>query len=123
MLPGALVFCAVAASGLELTWSAPPSCPQRDEVEAAVARLLGAGEPRSTPLTVEAAVRRTENGWTVELRTPDGAHRALRGSTCQAVTRASEVVFALMIDPLAPLLPVADAADVATPATPATPPT
>jgi hypothetical protein len=111
MLPGALVLCAMAASGLELTWSAPPPCPQRDEVEEEVARLLGAGEPRSTPLAVEAVVRRTHTGWAVELRTPDGAHRALRGSTCQAVTRAAEVVFALMIDPLAPILPAAEPAD------------
>lgn len=103
MSPGALILYAMAAGGFDLTWSAPPQCPRRDEVEAAVARLLGGGEPRSPALTVEAIVRQAGTGWSIELRTPDGGYRALRGATCQAVTRAAEVVFALMIDPLAPL--------------------
>ena len=88
-------------SGLQLTWVAPEGCPQRDQVDAAVARMLGDETERTELLTVDAVITLDARTFTLDLKRPDGTSRVLTGATCRAVAEAAVVVLALMVDPLA----------------------
>lgn len=88
-------------SGLVLSWSAPPDCPQVAQVDAAVARMLGEETERPDPITVDGVITRTGDGWQVALTRSDGGTRLLTGTSCRAVSEAAVVVLALMVDPLA----------------------
>lgn len=97
------VGTARAEGGLELAWTAPAACPDRDQVIASVQRLVKA--PPAQPLFVTATVREEGGAWIadVEMKGAATGKRTLRASTCASVTRATSLVVALTIDPDATL--------------------
>lgn len=98
---------------LQLTWSAAPGCPSKIDLLAEVGKLLDARAnediSEKEPIPVHATVSRDADGsFVVRLETPgEGATQAreLRGSTCKAVTDATALILALMIDPDAAMSP------------------
>lgn len=105
----ALALCllpraALAQDALALDWSAPPSCPSRDEVVARVARLRPNLTRASSGLRATATVTPAPRGrWRVRLRTEvhgDVGERSLEGRTCALIADATAVVLALASDAL-----------------------
>lgn len=90
-------------SGLELHWEAPPACPDRTQLLAAIDATLGEvveGERR--PLRVHGRVRADpREGFVVRLELDDGhaSTRELRGASCKELTDAAALVIAMTIDP------------------------
>ena len=90
-----------AQPALDLTWSAPPSCPDRAWMQGAVLRLVTSSPPQA--LRVVGAVREEEGRWVVDLELSGAAvgTRTLRASTCKAVSRGAALIVALALDPQA----------------------
>lgn len=90
-------------AGLELRWDAPPQCPDRAQLLAAIDATLGevaAGERRS--LRARGRVRVEPGaGFVVRLELDDGhaSTRELRGTSCEELTDAAALVIAMAIDP------------------------
>ncbi|MDB4994596.1 MAG: hypothetical protein JWM74_2028 [Myxococcaceae bacterium] len=87
-------------SGLQLTWTAPATCPNGTRVSSETASLSGSRPTRS--LVVDAAVdepRSPGAPWTVVLRAQpeDGASwsRTLRAATCVELARVAALVLSL----------------------------
>jgi hypothetical protein len=94
----------VATDSVELQWDAPASCPTLDEVREEIAALLGEREPTTGSLTVEARVRADGDAYLLQLalRTASGSDvRDLRGAPCKELARATALIVATMVDPLA----------------------
>ena len=101
----------VAQSGLgdglqkafELTWEAPDSCPDEQDIRRQVDRLVGAGGQPQHRLVVHGRVTQQEDGqWVLRLQTElDGVHgeRAIPGKSCQAVADAGALMLALALNP------------------------
>ena len=113
----ALTLCllpraALAQDALALVWSAPPSCPSRDEVVARVARLRPNLTRAASGLRATATVTPAPRGrWRVRLRTEvhgDVGERSLEGRTCALIADATAVVLALASDALPDAPPAAD---------------
>lgn len=113
----ALTLCllprlARAQDALALVWSAPPSCPSRDEVVARVARLRPNLTRAASGLRATATVTPAPRGrWRVRLRTEvhgDVGERSLEGRTCALIADATAVVLALASDALPDAPPAAD---------------
>lgn len=90
-------------AGLELRWDAPPQCPDRAQLLAAIDATLGEvaeGERRS--LRARGRVRADpQAGFVVRLELDDGhaSTRELRGTSCEELTDAAALVIAMTIDP------------------------
>lgn len=101
-----------AQDALALTWSAPPSCPSRDEVVARIARLRPNLTRAASALHATATVTPAPRGrWRVRLRTEvhgDVGERSLEGRTCALIADATAVVLALASDALPDAPPAAD---------------
>lgn len=96
-----LVWPGAARADLELTWSAPPGCPDRAAVIASVERAVGTTPPEA--LRVAARVRAEEEQWVVDLELSGAASgtRSVRARTCRALARATALIVALALDPQA----------------------
>lgn len=90
---------------LRLTWSAPPGCPQVEEVRSATLRETGPPQSAGEDvLEAEANVEQTDadGGWRVRLRTRRGTitgEREIEAATCNGVAEATAVVLALALVP------------------------
>jgi len=89
---------------LQLRWEAPPECPDRAQLLAAIDTTLGdviEGEGRP-PLRVRGHVRTDPTaGFVLRLVLDDGhaGTRELRGTSCKELTEAAALVIAMTIDP------------------------
>lgn len=89
-------------AGLELRWEAPPRCPDRAQLLAAIDATLGAVEGERRPLRVHGRVDvDPEAGFVVRLELDDGraSTRELQGPSCEELTDAAALVIAMTIDP------------------------
>jgi hypothetical protein len=91
-----------AVAPLDLTWSAPASCPSHADVESSVARLL-AGSRSGETLGADVKVTVDRHGLyharlRTHLRDADG-ERSLTAASCPLVASATALVLALTIDP------------------------
>jgi hypothetical protein len=87
-----------AAPAVDLTWNAPPDCPDREVVVNEISRLLGGTQP-DRPLPVQAAASQLADGrWSMYLSTPAG-ERSFEGDSCARLADATAVIIALMIVP------------------------
>lgn len=91
------------ARALDLTWTAPPGCPQRPQVLADIERMSSADDAHGAePTHVVGEVVESAHGWVVELSMARGAaparHRRVEGSTCREVSDAAAVIIALALD-------------------------
>ena len=87
------------APAIDLAWSAPPSCPDRD---AALARLRDAADT-SRRLTARATLTRDAqtSAWSLRLSTDDGSvssERELTAPSCDDLTDAAVLLLALALD-------------------------
>ena len=98
-----LVPCVSRATDFRLQWGAPPGCPERAAVEAAIARLLQQSKGGATrPLDVLGVVTPVEGGFRLQLElSRDGttSTREVRGATCEALADTAALVVALAVDP------------------------
>lgn len=107
MAPGliALVLAlSPAASRFELTWTAPEQCPDRNQIEAAVALQLDRPPGAPTDPSVRAAIAITERagGWHAQVELivdGSGGTRELHGESCETLASAVAFVVASTIDP------------------------
>lgn len=111
---------AAAEPGLDLAWNAPPGCPDRAWVVAAVNRLVPS-PPQA--LHVTGAVREDEGGFTVdlELSGPASGTRTLRAASCTSVARGAALIIALALDPQAATSAIEEAPPAPAPAPPLAP--
>jgi len=103
LLCGALA-AAPARAQLELRWDAPVECPTADDVRAEVTRLLGGSMPPDLSLRADGEATRSDDGWTMHLRTSMGGEdgeREIAGERCEELGEAAALILALMIDPAA----------------------
>ncbi|WP_434418126.1 hypothetical protein [Nannocystis pusilla] len=87
-----------------LTWSAPPGCPQSDEVRAWLAGHLGAAaDPAGYPgLTSQGVLEREGTGWRLRLviaREGSRGEKTLRGRDCEELARSGALALAIAIEP------------------------
>lgn len=92
-----------APAPVDLQWRAPPSCPTRAEVLAALARLRPPGATRaSSPVRVVAAVETRDDGaWSLTLEShagPDPSRRHLVTPSCAQAASATALIVALVLD-------------------------
>lgn len=95
---------AEAALQPALTWSAPPGCPQIDEVRAWLAGHLGAAaDPAGYPgLTSQGVLEREGAGWRLRLviaRAGSRGEKTLRGRECEELARSGALALAIAIEP------------------------
>jgi hypothetical protein len=92
-----------AEAGLDLEWSAPAACPDREAIAAEVHRLVGAFEPLRPVLRARGViVEQDEGGWLLTLETElDGlrGERRLEGRSCRSVADAGALLLALALNP------------------------
>ena len=93
-----------AEPSLDLTWTAPPGCPDRAWMMSAVLHLVTASPPQT--LLVSGAVREEDGQWVVDLELSGAASgtRTLRAATCKSVSRGAALIVALALDPQAAAL-------------------
>lgn len=87
---------------LQLSWTAPESCPDHDEAVERVTRFLGRPPGRAGDPHVRASVRISEHEglFVAELASDDGGQRRLEAERCEVVTDAAAYIVATMIDPM-----------------------
>jgi hypothetical protein len=93
---------ASAPPGLELRWEAPPECPSRAQLLAAIDAILGEVDEGEHPsLRVRGHVRAGTNGFQLRLVLDNGhaSMRELRDTSCEELTEAAALVIAMTIDP------------------------
>lgn len=89
-------------TALQLLWSAPPGCPNQQDVLRRVHQLAADRGAAPLPLQAVGRVWRTGDGtWHVELQTRMSGlsgERRLEGADCEEVSDAAALVLALLID-------------------------
>lgn len=93
-----------AEPSLDLTWTAPPGCPDRAWMMSAVLHLVTGSPPQA--LLVTGAVHEEDGQWVVDLELSGAASgtRTLRASSCKSVSRGAALIVALALDPQAAAL-------------------
>ena len=90
-------------SPIELDWTAPPTCPDRETVLAEVLKLAGAKAASAHYLKARATIAPTEGtGFLLSLSTElDGltGERALSGVSCGSLSDAAALMLALILNP------------------------
>lgn len=87
---------------LSLTWTAPPGCPSRDDVQARINALLGGEASASSVADVRAMgqVERATNGFRLLLGMGVGnttpSSRVMEGSSCDELAGAAAIAIALL---------------------------
>ena len=93
----------LAAAPVELSWSAPESCPDEGFMRAEVTRLTGSPTGGGEPLRVRASVSSDgPDRWRLELRTTRGgldASRVLGGPACAPLADAAALIISMMVGP------------------------
>jgi hypothetical protein len=93
---------AQTATGLTLTWEAPPECPDAPSLRRSIAEARGHDfAPNDRALDVRAVVTRTGSRWHAALATRTGStagERALDATTCARLTQGVAMVIALAMD-------------------------
>jgi hypothetical protein len=95
-----------AAEQLELEWSAPAGCPDRQSVLRAVSERLGDRAAQGSPLSASGEIEATPAGFALQLRA-QGGERQLEAASCQELAESAAVILALLIDPQAAAPPSA----------------
>lgn len=90
---------------LELTWTAPAGCPQREAVQTAIANNLAREDFGNALDAVEmrGEIAQAPEGWSlrVSVRLPDGSvDRELTAGTCDELAAAAGLIIAVALDPL-----------------------
>ena len=83
---------------LELTWTAPETCAQVAEIEAAVGRLVGTSDAAGGALRVQGRVREEGGRFRVVLVIADSnarSERQVEAPSCELATEAAIVVIAM----------------------------
>ena len=96
---------ALAGEPLDVTWTAPPSCPPSDVVHEAIANNLAREDfgDGLDDVRVDARAEEDPEGWRlhVEVQLPQGAvERELTASTCDELAAAAGLIIAVALDPL-----------------------
>src|SRR5687768_10747089 len=92
---------------VSLQWSAPPECPQAEQLNATIRRLLEGVGPSGDNIRATGRVVREGSGrwrWRLRLVTQRGeaaSERVLEDASCEAIAEATALILALMIDPRA----------------------
>ncbi|HKY38207.1 MAG TPA: hypothetical protein VJN18_19830 [Polyangiaceae bacterium] len=95
-----------AGRSYQLSWLAPPGCPQQSELVARIDRLL-AGSPVETPAELVALARVTaapDGGFEASLDYAIGGaknQRTLTAPSCETLASATALIVATAIDPMA----------------------
>ena len=107
-----------AEPSLDLTWTAPPGCPDRAWMMSAVLHLVTGSPPQA--LLVTGAVHEEDGQWVVDLELSGAASgtRTLRASSCKSVSRGAALIVALALDPQAAALASEELARSEAPAAP-----
>ncbi len=100
---GATPASAQVRGPLSLAWEAPPGCPTRDDVVAAVTRLRPHAfqRPASIPVDAVGRVSRDGNAWSLGLDirvSGDASERSVTADTCDEAADAAAVILALVIE-------------------------
>lgn len=101
---GVLPTSAAAREGIVLEWEGPPSCPDREAVQAEIDALLGAIRPSEHEPSVYAhgEVREVESSFVLVLRTRRGEDEGLReltAGTCEELAESAALILALLLSP------------------------
>src|SRR4051812_12285031 len=83
---------------LELHWSAPAECPDRERVVARVEELVGRMPEGKHTLVATGAVTKAPR-YTLSLTIGDAPARVMSGDDCDKLADAAALVIALDIDP------------------------
>jgi hypothetical protein len=89
---------AQAAAPLELEWTAPAGCPDRERVLQAVSERLGERADQGEPLSASGEIEVTPAGFALQLRA-QGGERLLSAGSCEELAESAAVILALLIDP------------------------
>ncbi|HKP63600.1 MAG TPA: hypothetical protein VJV78_42990 [Polyangiales bacterium] len=89
-----------AAEPLELEWSAPAGCPDREYVRGEVSERLGERAAQGSPLSASGQIEATAAGFELQLRA-QGGERRLEAASCEELAESAAVILALLIDPQA----------------------
>ncbi len=92
-----------AAPVADLHWSAPEGCPRADEIEAMVVHRLGDDAERPL-LRVDATITTADEGFVLDLRlrrADQDDRRSIESARCEALGRATALLVALALDPVA----------------------
>lgn len=87
-----------------LTWTAPPECPDIDEVRARLDMLLGDRQPGAPYVRLDATVTSGDGGFTLQMRTETAGGtttHTLQSPDCRALADGAALVAAVAADPLA----------------------
>ncbi|MFO0588157.1 MAG: hypothetical protein U0441_11485 [Polyangiaceae bacterium] len=89
---------------LDLVWTAPEGCPDRAQLMADIARLLGRSpaEGATPPLHVDVTARAAKGGFDVTIATGSGESarsRDIEAPTCKEAESAAALVIAMALDP------------------------
>lgn len=108
-------------STLDVSWTAPPECPDRAWLESAVLHLVTAAPSRS--LKVTGQIREVDGRYRVDLELQGAASgkRTLSAASCGSVSRGAALIIALALDPQASPLGLDEAAAAPSPASPIEP--
>ena len=93
------------AAPLELDWSAPPGCPDRQQVLAAIQRLIGAQGAGAARLSVQGEIVARDETLELKLVWRTGSaqtERLMESASCDELARAAALVVALAADPTTP---------------------
>jgi hypothetical protein len=96
---------AAPSARVDLTWTAPLGCPDRETVVAEVDRLLRSSSTKD-PAVAHAEVTH-EGRWRVRLETQSAGRsgrREIEAESCEQLAQATAVILALMIDPEAAMV-------------------
>jgi len=93
-----------ATPSIELAWSAPAACPDREEVLRAIHELAGeTEEPGGQPeFAIRGEVRAYDGGFLLNLSWRSAAHdaeRTMTATTCDELARAAALIVALAVNP------------------------
>jgi hypothetical protein len=94
----------LAATAVELHWTAPEECPKSEDIGRGIERLVGAGNAQT--LVANVRVRKTpRNRWQVSIDLNGAAigHRELVADSCAQASRAAALIIALAANPGAEL--------------------
>ena len=93
-----------ADGDVTLSWSAPPECPDLEEVRTRVDALLGDREPGAPYVKLDATVTRSGETFTLQMRTETAggtSTHTLQSPDCRALADGAALVAAVAADPLA----------------------
>ncbi len=97
------LLAVLGASGLQIDWQAPGTCPQGEELRARALSLVGEAAERAD-LTVTGRVAQVGEKWTLVLelvRKDSRESRTLSDRACRGLAEAAALVIAVAIDPRA----------------------